>query len=462
MSSSLTPSALRAALDGTADVLTPETDGFDAAHQILLGGVDAVPGAVVRPSDTEGVVRAVRFAADHGLELAVRSGGHSALGRGREDGALVLDVRGLDAVRVDRAARTATAGGGVTAGVYTTATSEHGLVTPFGDTGTVGVAGITLGGGVGFLSRRLGMTIDSLRAAEVVTADGQVRVASAESHPDLYWGLRGGGGNLGVVTELTFDTYELGTVVGGPLVLPATPASVAGVISTLRAAPRELAAIVMVMVAPPMPFLPEEVHGRLIAMVNLCWSGDVDDAEAAVAPLRALGEQAGGVIADMVAPGPYPGLLVGPEGPPMAMRNRSFFTDDLDEPAAADLLAALESSTAMMRAVQLRVLGGAVADVPVDATAFAHRDAAITGVVAAAERTSVEVAEHADWMSGLADRLRAGRSGAYANFVPDGDPARLADVYPGDTGRRLAAVKRTYDPHNLFRGNLNVEPAQAS
>lgn len=146
----------------------------------------------------------------------------------------------------------------------------------------------------------------------------------------------------------------------------------------------------------------------------------------------------------------------------MAMRNRSFFTDDLDEPAAADLLAALESSTAMMRAVQLRVLGGAVADVPVDATAFAHRDAAITGVVAAAERTSVEVAEHADWMSGLADRLRAGRSGAYANFVPDGDPARLADVYPGDTGRRLAAVKRTYDPHNLFRGNLNVEPAQAS
>ncbi|WP_407317771.1 FAD-binding oxidoreductase [Isoptericola halotolerans] len=450
---------LRAALDGTATVLTPETDGFSAAHQLRLGGVDALPGAVVRPTDTAGVVRAVRFAADHGLELAVRSGGHSALGRGRQDGALVLDMRDLHAIEVDRATRTATAGGGITAGAYTAATAEHGLVTPFGDTGTVGVAGITLGGGVGFLSRRLGMTVDSLRAAQVVTADGEVRVASPDSDPDLFWGIRGGGGNLGVVTELTFDVHELGTVVGGPLILPGTPASVAGAVSLLRAAPRELAAIVMVMVAPPMPFLPAEVHGRLVTMVNLCWSGDVGDADAAVAPLRALGEQEGGVIADMVAPGPYPGLLVGPEGPPMAMRNRSFFADDLDEAAATDLLTALETSTAMMRAVQLRVLGGAVADVHPDATAFAHRDAAITGVVAVAEQSSAEVARHAGWVSDLADRLRAGRAGAYVNFVPDGDPARLTDAYPGETGRRLAELKAAYDPHNLFRGNLNVPPA---
>ncbi|PRZ04417.1 FAD/FMN-containing dehydrogenase [Isoptericola sp. CG 20/1183] len=455
------PSALRAALDGTATVLTPGADAFEAAHQIRLGGVDAVPVAVVRPTDTTGVARTVRLAAEHGLELAVRSGGHSALGRGRQHGALVLDVRGLDTIRIDRGAGTATAGGGITAGAYTAATAEHGLVTPFGDTGTVGVAGITLGGGVGFLSRRLGMTIDSLRAAQVVTADGKVRLASPDSYPDLFWGIRGGGGNLGVVTELTFDVHELGTVVGGPLILPGTPASVAGAVSLLRAAPRELAAIVMVMVAPPMPFLPAEVHGRLITMVNLCWSGDVDEAEAAVAPLRALGDQEGGVLADLVAPGPYPGLLVGPEGPPLAMRYRSFFADDLDEASAAELLAALESSTATMRAVQLRVLGGAVADVPADATAFVHRDAAITGVVAAAEGTSAAVAEHAGWATALADRLRAGRPGAYVNFVPDGDPALLADAYPGATGRRLAALKGTYDPHNLFRGNLNVEPVQA-
>lgn len=459
MTSTLSPSALRAALHGTSLVLTPLDEGFVAAHQIRPGGVDAVPDAVVRPTDAAGVARAVRFAADHGLELAVRSGGHSALGRGRRPGALVLDVRGLDDVQVDRAARRATAGGGVTAGAYTAATTQHGLITPFGDAGTVGVAGITLGGGVGFLSRRLGMTIDSLHSARVVTADGQVRTASAQEHPDLFWALRGGGGNFGVVTELTFDTHEIGTVVGGPLILPATPTTVAGVVATLRQAPRELTAIVMVMVAPPVPFLPEEAHGRLVVMVNLCWSGGVDDADAALAPLRALGEQAGGIIADLVAPGPYIGLLEGPDGPPMAMHNRSFYADDVDEAAAADILDALGSSTAMMRVVQLRVLGGAVADVPTGATAYAHRDAPITGVVAAAEPTAEAVAEHVDWVADVADRVRRGRHGAYANFVMDGDPTLLAQAYPGDTGRRLAEAKATYDPTNLFRSNLNVLPA---
>ncbi|WP_402465247.1 FAD-binding oxidoreductase [Isoptericola aurantiacus] len=462
MSLTLDHTALRAAADGAALVLAPADAGFDAAQQILAGGVRSTPGAVVRPADAGGVARAIRFAREHDVELVVRSGGHSALGRGRHDGALVLDLRGLDAVTIDPSTRTATAGGGVTAASYTAAAAEHGLATPFGDTGTVGVAGITLGGGVGFLSRRLGMTVDSLRSAEVVTADGETLHADSREHPDLFWGLRGGGGNLGVVTRLTFDLHAQGEIVGGPLVLAATAASVAGVITALREAPRELAAVVMVMVAPPMPFLPPEVHGRLICLVNLCWSGAPDAAESAVAPLRAIGADAGGVLADLVRTGPYLGLLEGPEGPPFATRLRSFFADDLDEAVASELVAALESGTAPMRAVQLRVLGGAVADVAEDATAFAHRDAVLTGAVLAAAPTPEQADEHTGWVGDLADRIRAGRPGAYVNFVPDGDPALLAEAYPGRTGTRLAQVKAAYDPQNLFRGNLNVPPSRSA
>ncbi|WP_277210190.1 FAD-binding oxidoreductase [Isoptericola croceus] len=456
----LSPAALRSTLDGTASVHTPGDAGYDTARVLEAVGVDVLPTAVVRPTDTAGVVRAVRIARDAGLELAVRSGGHSMLGLGRDHGALALDLRGLDSIEVDPSARTATVGGGVTAGAYTTATAAHGLVTPFGDTGTVGVAGITLGGGVGFLARRLGMTIDSLRSAEVVTADGDVVQADATRHTDLFWGLRGGGGNLGVVTRLTFDLHEQGPVVGGPLMFPATGSSVAALVGALRAAPRELSAIVMVMVCPPVPFVPAENHGTLVAMAHLCFSGDPDEADGVLAPVRDVAARAGGAIVDAVQPTAYSDLLEGPPGPPQAMRVRSFFADDVTEATAGRIVDALRTGSAPMRAVQLRVLGGAVADVAADATAFAHRTAAVTGVVVAAAPTTAEVVEHTAWVRRIAAEVRGERPGAYANFVLDGDPALLAEVYPGTTGERLARLKAAYDPTNVFRGNLNVTPAQ--
>ncbi|GAA1736444.1 FAD-binding oxidoreductase [Isoptericola hypogeus] len=465
MSASPAPSALsvaglRAALEPAASVLVPDDDGYETARAVEPGGIDHRPAAIVRPADTAGVARAVRFAHDAGAEVSVRAGGHSVFGLGRSTGALTIDLRGLDALDLDVATRTAWAGGGMTAGAYSTAAGTRGLATPFGDTGGVGIGGITLGGGVGLLARSRGMTIDSLLGAEVVTADGDVLQVDAEQHPDLFWALRGGGGNFGVVTRFRYALGEVSDVVGGVLLLPATPASVAGLVAAAESAPRELTVILMVMTAPPMPMIPAEWHGRLVVMANLCWSGSPAAADAALAPVRDVAAEAGGAIFDGVHAGPYAGLLEGgPQGGSVVATGRTFFTDGVDEAAAAHLLAELEATDAMMRAVQLRVLGGAVADVPRDETAYAHREAAVLGNVAALAPTAEAAAGYTPWVSALAERLRGGHDGLYANFALDGGPDTARAAYPGATWDRLAAVKRTYDPDNVFRGNVNVLPA---
>ncbi len=457
----LSTASVRAALDDDAagtTVLTPHDAGYEAARAIEPAGVEWRPAAIVRPTDAAGVARAVRFARDAGAEVSVRAGGHSALGLGRDHGALTIDLRGLDTIEVDAAARTAWAGGGLTAGAYSEAVGSHGLATPFGDTAGVGIGGITLGGGIGLLARSRGLTIDSLLGAEVVTADGEILQVDAEHHPELFWGLRGGGGNFGVVTRFRYALHDLPTVVGGMMLLPATPESVAEVVALAEAAPRELTAILMIMVAPPMPFIPAEWHGKLVMMANVCWSGDPETADTALAPVRDVAARAGGTILDMVRPGPYASLLEGgPQGSIVATAG-TFLADRLDMSAAEHLLAQLESSDAMMRAVQVRVLGGAVTDVPADATAFAHRDAGIVGAVMAAGPSADVVEGYRPWVAALTDRLR-GRDGAYAAFVADGNPELARTTYPGATWDRLVALKRTYDPHNVFRANLNVPPA---
>ncbi|SKC71366.1 FAD-binding oxidoreductase [Krasilnikoviella flava] len=457
--SSVSPAGLRAALGESSPVVTPQDEGYAAARAIEPGGVDHRPAAVVRPADTQGVARAVHLAHDAGAEVSVRAGGHSVFGLGAADGAVTLDLRGLDGIELDVDGRTAWAGGGITAGAYSRAAGEHGLATPFGDTGTVGVGGITLGGGVGLLSRSLGMTIDSLLGAEVVTADGQVVLTDADREPDLFWALRGGGGNFGVVTRFRFALHEVSQVVGGVLLMPATAASIAGVVAAADAAPAGLTVIAMVMTAPPMPMVPAEWHGRVVVMANTCWSGPLDEADTALAPLRDVAARAGGALLDGLRTAPYSTLLEGgPPGGPVVATGRTFFADGVDEAAAAHLLEQLQSSDAMMRAAQLRVLGGAVADVPSDATAYAHRAARVVGNVAAVAPDAATARGYRPWVDALADRLRGG-DGAYVNFSLDGglDTARAA--YPGATWDRLRAVKRRWDPQNLFRGNVNVPPA---
>lgn len=444
---------LRAQFNGRA--VLPGDPGYDSARSLFYGGFDRYPAAVVRPADAHEVGRIVRATRDSGLPLAVRGGGHSLAGHSVVDDGIVLDLSGMRSIDVDVAGRTAWAGGGTTAGAYTVAAGAHGLATGFGDTGSVGVAGITLGGGVGFLTRRFGLTIDSLLAAEVVTADGEPLVADPESHPDLFWAIRGGGGNFGVVTRLRFRLYEVPAVVGGLLVLPATADAIRSFVEEAQAAPEELTTIANIATAPPMPMLPAELHGSLVLMAQLCYAGDTDAGLRAVAPFRALATP----IVDTVGPMPYTGLFQG-DGPPgrPTVVTRTMFVDTIGKEEAETIVDRLSTSDAPFRGAQIRVLGGAVSGVPADATAYAHRSSPIMVNVTAAYGRPDDRAATQAWAAEFTDALRQRDTGAYVNFLEDEGAERVRDAYPPATWRRLVAVKRRYDPTNLFRSNHNVPP----
>lgn len=436
-------------------IMRPEDDDYDATRQILSGAYDRRPAAIVRAVNADDVARVIRFARETGTELAVRAGGHSNAGHSSTEGGIVLDLRDMDALEIDPDSRTAWAEGGLTAGKVTSALAEHGFAIPFGDTGSVGIGGLTLGGGVGYLVRRYGMTIDNLLAAEVVTADGELLRVDADQHPDLFWAIRGGGGNFGVVTRFQYRLQPLDGIVGGMLVLPATPETIAGFIAAAEAAPEELSTIANVMSAPPMPFLPEEAHGTLVILAMLAFSGDAADGERALAPFRALAEP----LADMLRPMSYPEMFP-PEDPdyhPTAAAT-TMFLDHVGRDVAETILRHLEASDATMRVAQLRVLGGAMSRVPADATAFAHRSSRIM-VNLAAFYGADDREQREAWVAGFARALDQGDAGAYVNFLVDEGPDRVRAAYPGATWDRLAEVKATYDPTNLFRLNQNVPPA---
>jgi FAD/FMN-containing dehydrogenase len=288
-------------------VVAPGDPEYDHARTLFYGGFDRHPAVIVMAADAADVARVIELARETGLQLAVRSGGHSVPGHSTTEGGIVLDLRDMNSLELDLDSRTAWAETGLTTGRYTDAAAEHGLATPFGDTGSVGIGGLTLGGGVGFLVRKHGLTIDSMLAADVVTADGELLRVDAESRPDLFWAIRGGGGNFGVATRVRLRLHEVGTVVGGMLILPATADTIHSFMQAAEAAPEELSAIANVMPAPPMPFLPKEQHGRLVIFALLVYAGEVEAGERALAPFRALAEP----LADMVGPKPYPATIRG-------------------------------------------------------------------------------------------------------------------------------------------------------
>jgi FAD/FMN-containing dehydrogenase len=361
-------------------------------------------------------------------------------------------------LQIDVDSRTAWAETGLTAGEFTTAAGAHGLAVGFGDTGSVGIGGITLGGGVGYLVRKYGLTIDSLLAAEVVIADGQLLHVDHENHPDLFWAIRGGGGNFGVATRFKFQLHEVPSVMGGMLILPATPETIAGFIAQSQAAPEELSGIGNVMVAPPMPFLPPEVHGKLIIMAILVYAGDAAAGERALAPFRALATP----LADMLKPMSYAEIYPpeeGAEGYHPVAASYTMFVDQIDRSVAETIVDRLQSSNAAMSVAQLRVLGGAMARVPVEATAYAHRNSRIMVNLAALYNQPEESAAHETWVAEFASALRQRDRGAYVNFLGADGEARIRAAYPGTTWDRLVEIKSRYDPTNLFRLNQNIPPA---
>jgi FAD/FMN-containing dehydrogenase len=453
-------SRLRAELAGR--VIAPDDAGYDEARAVFYGGFDRRPAVIVRAADADDVSRVVSVAAEAGLELAVRSGGHSVAGHSTTEGGIVLDLSEMRALEIDPGSRTAWVEPGLTTGEYSVVANEHGLATGFGDSGSVGIGGITVGGGVGYLVRKYGLTIDDLLAADVVTADGQLLRVDEDNHPDLFWAIRGGGGNFGVVTRFKLRLHPVGTVVGGMLMLPATAEVIAGFIAAAEAAPEELSTIANVMPAMPMPGVPEDVVGTLVLFGMLVHAGDVEDGERAVAPFRELAEP----LADMLGPMPYPAIFEEPEPEegaeeyhPVAT-HRTMFVNTIDEGIAGTILEHLEATDAPMRVAQLRVLGGAMARVPVEATAYAHRTSRIMVNVAAVYDDPARGAEYEAWVVRFADALRQDDTGLYVNFVGDEGDAAIREAYPGPTWDRLREIKARYDPGNLFRLNQNVPPAE--
>ena len=443
---------LRAAIAGP--VIGPADDDYDTARSVMMRSFDRRPAAIARPVDAGEVAHLVSLAREEGLELAVRSGGHSYAGHSASEGGLVLDVRGLTSLEIDPDARVVRAGGGLTSGEVTTAAAPHGLAVGFGDTPTVGIGGITLGGGAGYLVRKHGLTIDQLLGAEVVTADGRVLEVDETHEPDLFWAIRGGGGNFGVVTRFDYRLQPVGTVTGGMLAIPATPETLARVVELADAAPEDLSMIANVLAAaPPLPFVPQELVGKPLILALLVYAGPLDEEEQALAALR---EPA---VADFVRTMPYNEMFTmeAPEGPPRAVTN-TFFSDSFDAADAGELLERMGTSTALLAAAQIRVLGGAVSRVPVEATAYAHRQRRLMLNVAAIYASPEEDDVHRAFVDEAAASLRRGDDGAYVNFLGDEGPDRVRAAYPGATWDRLVDVKLRYDPENVFRMNQNVLP----
>lgn len=436
-------------------LIRPRDADYDSARTVMSGAFDFHPALIARVKSPRTIAEILSTARQNGVEIAIRSGGHSSAGHSGVDGGIVIDLRDMNGIEIDTATRTVWVGTGATAGELTEATTAHGLIVGFGDTASVGIGGITLGGGMGYLSRLHGLTIDALLAAEVVLADGRVVIADKDNEPELFWAIRGGGGNFGVATRFRFQLTELPAFTGGMMCLPATPETVAGFIAAATAAPEALSTIANVMPAPPMPFLPEAVHGKLVILAMLAYAGEDAAAEAALAPFRTLATP----YADFVKAGPYMTTMYPPEDPdyhPLAVM-QSLYMNRVGLAEATEIVDRLTNCDAAFRVAQIRVLGGAIARVAPDATAYAHRSAPILTNIAAFYTSEDDKAKQQGWVTAFASAVTQEETGAYVNFLGN-EPDRIGAAYPTATLTRLRQAKRKYDPENVFSRNQNIVP----
>ena len=437
------------------DALRPGDEGYDDARLIKNLAFDRHPAVIVRAANDEDVVRTVSFARENGVELAIRSGGHSFPGHSAIEGGILLDLAGLDEIEIDAQQRLGHAGAGVTAAAYSVAAFEHGLATPFGDTGSVGLAGLTLGGGIGWLVRKRGLTIDHLVSVDLVMADGRRLTASEEQNKDLFWALRGGGGNFGVATRFTYRLEPIGTVLGGMALQPLTRDVLRGVMEVALDAPDELTVIITAMRMPPMPMVPEQMHFAPVAMTMLVWDGDPDEGSAFADRIRAAGTP----FMDMIEPMPYPAIyqLMAEAEASAPLAVRSAYVNELSD-AALDELIAFIAQAPIGSLFQLRNLGGAASRVPADATAYSGRH---WPALVALGTTFEDPTAYAEWdafTEAAIDRVVPGPRQVYVNFLADEGQEAVQRAYGAEAWQRLLEIKRRYDPDNLFKSNQNIRP----
>jgi FAD/FMN-containing dehydrogenase len=435
-------------------IIFPGDADYDKARRVLSGEIDRKPAAIVLVKDIEDIQKTIAFAKENNLELSVRSGGHSGIGASVIDNAVVIDLRGMKKLELDVAGKIAWVETGLTAGEVTDKLDEYNLAIGFGDTGSVGVGGITLGGGVGFLVRKFGLAIDNVLAAEIVTADNQVLQVDKDNNPDLFWAIRGGGGNFGIVTKFKFQLHDLSECYGGLLFLPATPEVVWQAVDIANKAPEELSVIYNIMPLPPMPFVPTEHHGKLTVMAMVMYSGSPVEGEKVLAPIRALATP----FADLVKAMRYKDMFPPHDDSyhPKAVA-KNMHLDHIDESLAEKIIAHLSSLNAPMKALQLRVLGGAMSRVASDDTAYAHRNSKLMANIAMFYGTEEEEIKGRIWADEFMKLLDQGDKAVYVNFLSLHDePGRIRQAYPGKTWDRLLEIKKRYDPTNFFHNNANI------
>ncbi len=435
---------------------------YDLARAVWNGAIDRRPRLIARCLGAADVVAAVRFARDHDLEIAVRGGGHNVAGTAVCDGGIVLDLSAMRAVRVDPAGRTAWVQGGALWGDVDRETQAHGLATTGGIVSHTGVAGLTLGGGVGWLMRKHGLTVDNLLAADVVTAGGDRLRASRDEHPDLFWALRGGGGNFGVVTSFEFRLHPVGpTVLAGPILWDAAEAGevLRFYREFVRDAPDELGTVVRFGTAPPLPVIPQALHWRPVVMVGTCYAGPVEDGERTLRPLRACRTP----LLDLVGPRPYAGFQGALDS--TVVHGWHYYWKSTHLPELSDelinVLAGRAFSCSSPRSyVAMFHLKGAVSRVAEGATAFGNRQASHAITIDAVWRPGEDFGDRdTEWTRGFFAALGRFREGVYVNFLGgDEEPDRVREAYGDSVYDRLVEVKTTYDPDNVFHHNQNIRP----
>ncbi len=448
---------LQAEIRGT--VVTEKDAGYDDARKVYNAMHDGRPEAVIRCADPADVIAAVNFARDRGGDLSVRGGSHSAPGFGTNDGGIVIDLSPMRGIRVDPKAKTARAEGGCTLGDFNHATHGFGLATPGGIISTTGIGGLTLGGGMGYLTRGLGLSIDNLISADVVTADGRFLVASERENEDLFWALRGGGGNFGVVTSFEYRLHPISDVLVGIFVFPEESAGdlFRFYRDFIETAPEEFGGFPAYLVAPPLPFLPESAHGTTCCGIVACWSGPLDQGEQVFAPIRKVGP----LVGELVTPMPYPAIntLFDALLPPGLQQYwKGVFATELTDGAIEAHLAHGPKIPTVNSAMHIYPLSGAPSRVAGDATAFPYREARFATVIAGAWPDAKDNDANIAWVRAYHKALAPHSSaGGYINFMDADDQTRIRENY-GANYDRLTEVKRKYDPANLFHLNQNIRP----
>jgi FAD/FMN-containing dehydrogenase len=441
-------------------VITADDELYDEARAVYNAMIDRRPLAVIRCQDAGDVMAGVSFAAEEGLDLAVRGGGHSVPGFGTCDGGVVLDLGSMRGVRVDPRTATARAEGGATWGEFNHATHAFGLAATGGIISTTGVAGLTLGGGIGYLCRGMGLSLDNLRSADVVTADGQMVIASASENEDLFWAIRGGGGNYGVVTSFEFGLKPVDMIYGGPMFFELDDAG--DVLRWYRDfiadAPREFGGFPAWQIAPPLPFIPEDRHGDTFLAFVSCWTGPLDEGETMLKSLRDVAP----VVAEFVGPMPYPALNAAFDAlvpPGLQHYWKANFVNELSDEIIDAHLQHGPNVPVVNSTMHIYPINGAVHDVAADATAFAYRDANFATVIAGMWPDPADNEANTAWVRDYYDATAPlSEEGGYVNFMADDDQERIRANYGGNY-ERLTQIKARYDPGNLFHLNQNIRPA---